>query len=278
MKSIAVITDATSAGFYFPRWRDYYGRLFGMQNLHVVTYSGMRWLFDGTGVGNVWELNCGYDDKVRSSVIADFVTVLLNTYDVVLRCDVDEMLVPDPARFPDLAAFVQQNDLPYVTARGIDVIELTDDPDLVPNVPILGRQRRYGTRSSAGNKTCLTTIPMRWAAGFHAASAAPRFSGLYNFHLKSADLRSRIAWHDLMAATLDQGTGEYRYFNTDREHLTALQQYLSSLPRMGTEHERAFDQRFLDTVRHNKTHDVYEGDFISQDFLFRIDESFDDRV
>ena len=35
---IAVVTDAVSDQYFFPIWRQYYGHLFGPENLFVVTY------------------------------------------------------------------------------------------------------------------------------------------------------------------------------------------------------------------------------------------------
>ncbi len=55
-RTVAVVTDATSAGFWFPKWHDYYGRLFGARNLHVLTYEGQRPAFDGVVLGGVWDV------------------------------------------------------------------------------------------------------------------------------------------------------------------------------------------------------------------------------
>src|ERR1700692_4382329 len=112
VKKTAIITDATSPDFFFPRWRRYYGGLFGYQNLHVLTHTGMKQLFLDAGIGNVWEVNSSYNDMLRANVIADLIAVLLRSYDVVLRCDVDEFLFPDPSRFLDLTDFVECNELP----------------------------------------------------------------------------------------------------------------------------------------------------------------------
>jgi hypothetical protein len=273
MKKTAVIADATSPEFFFPRWRRYYGGLFGFENLHVVTYVGMKPLFQDAGIGNLWEVNGSYNDVLRANLISDLTAALLNSYDVILRCDVDEFLVPEPVLFRDLADYVEKNKLPYITAEGVDVIELEGDPALDPNLPVLGA-RQYGMRSAALNKTCLTTIPLRWAPGFHAANVFPRLTGLYNFHLKFADLKSRIAWHEKMLAGLPPGTSEHKYFAVGTEHLTSLQRMFSKKLKIGVETAAEFNRRFLNTVSYNPANKIYQGDFISQEFLFSIDENF----
>lgn len=274
MKQTAVLTDATSAAFFFPRFTAYYGKLFGRQHLHVVTYAGMAAEFANSGITNIIELDAGYDDTLRARVISELTTKLLERYEVIIRADIDEFIIPDRAHFADLADYVERNELPYVTAHGVDVIELADDEPLQPGLPVLGQQRRYGIRAASLNKTCLTTVPIRWANGFHACTMFPRFGQLYNFHYKFADINGRIAWHERMLAGLPPGSPEHKYFSHGAEHLLALQRFLSTRPRQGEETERDFAHRFLDEVGYNKANQIYQGPFISQDFLFEIDAKF----
>ena len=271
MKKVAVIADATSAEFFFPFWHRYYASQFGAANLHVVTYAGMKPLFSRVELGNLWEVSAKYDDTLRVGVIADLISALLRSHDVVLRCDVDEFLVPDPAAYANLAEFVECNELPYVTARGVDVIEMEDDAPLDQDQPVFGVQRRFGVRSAALNKTCLTTVPLRWAPGFHAANVPPHFSGLYNLHMKFANIKSRIAWHERMLEGLEPGSKEYKYFAVGAEHLTGVQRFLAARPREGAENEVEFDKRFLDSVRVNPQNGIHQGDFLTQDFLVSLE-------
>jgi hypothetical protein len=275
MKRTAVITDATSAEFFFPRWRRYYGGLFGFENLHVVTYGGMRALFQDAGIGNVWQVNEPYSDDLRVYVIVDLIKTLLNSYDVVIRCDVDEFIVPDPSICANLAEFIEMNEAPYVTAHGIDVIEVEEDSPLDAELPVLCVQRRYARRAAAVGKTCLTTVPLGWSRGFHAASVIPHFAGLYNFHLKFADLKNRIQWHDRMREGLVPGSIAHGYFAIDAEHFAAIQGGIAAMARTGEETEREFEERFLKSVTYNPApFHIYQGDFIAQDFLFHIDGKF----
>ncbi len=271
VKKTAVITDATSAEFFFPLWHRYYGGQFGSANLHVVTYEGLKPLFAGFELGNVWEINAKYDDMLRAGVISDLVGILLRSYDVVLRCDVDEFLVPDRTHGHQLKDFVEHNEQPYVTACGIDVVELADDSPLDLSKPVFGGQRCYGIRSAALNKTALITMPVRWAAGFHGASVPPRFGGLYNLHLKFADLKSRIAWHEQMLSGIEPGTKAYEYFAVGADHLIAVQKFFAALPRNGQESQDEFDARYMASVSRNDRNGIFQGEFIRQDFLIPLD-------
>ncbi len=273
-KRTAVITDATSAGFHFPRWKKYYGNLFGMTNLHVVTYAGMRGFFEGEGVGNIWEVKDIWSNRLSTGTAAGLTSLLLNTYDVVLRTDVDEFLVPDPLKYSDLADFVEKNTLPYVTAEGIDVLELHDDPVLDSEKPILIHQRRYGMRSTALNKTLLTTRSLKWANGFHGCNVFPRFAGLYNFHMKRVDIKGAIDFHAHMLASVDPESKEHEYFRAGIEYLKIVQRGIKFYARTGEETAEAFNNRYLETVSYDNAADIYHGRFIEQNFMFRIDDAF----
>jgi hypothetical protein len=272
MKKTAVIADAVSPGFFFPAWHRYYGGLFGTENLHVVTYQGLKPSFAGIALGYLWGVDAAYDDTLRASVIADLVAVLLRSHEVVIRCDIDEFLLPDPRHYTDLADFIARNELPYVTAQGIDVIELAEDAPLDLDRPIFGVQRRYGMRSAALNKTCVTTTPLRWAEGFHGASVPPRFAGLYNLHLRFADLNTRAAWDQTMLQGLVPGSKAHQYFNKGIDHHTAVQKFMASRPRGGAETQAEFDARFLATVCHRQDTGIHQGEFIRQDFLVPLSD------
>src|SRR4051812_14134476 len=105
-------------------WHRYYASQFGAENFHVVTCAGLGPAFAGISLGSLEELPSPYDDALRSVHIAARTADLLETHDVVLRCDVEEILVPAPRRHASLPAYVEANALPYVTARGVDLVEL----------------------------------------------------------------------------------------------------------------------------------------------------------
>src|SRR3954469_15184174 len=100
---IAVVTDAVSADAYFPVWYAYYGKQFGARNIYVFTYAPNAAAFSGVQLGGVQLIDDHYNDDLRKEAITAFVCGLLETYEMVIRVDVDEFLVPDPLEFASLA-------------------------------------------------------------------------------------------------------------------------------------------------------------------------------
>ena len=270
-KKVAVLTDASSAAFFFPLWHRYYAGQFGAAALNVVTYNGLKEQFAAFPLGNVWELNAAYEDGLRAAVMSDFVGILLRTHDVVIRCDVDEFLVPDPDSYAGLMDFVERNALPYVTALGIDVVEAEGEAPLDFSQPLFGTQRRFGVFSSALNKTGLTSVPLRWAPGFHGASEPPVFSSLYLLHLKFADMTRRVAWFDEMRRHVEPGSQAEAYFSVGEAHLRGVARAFAALPVGGTESEAAFAARYLATLWHEEALKTSQGMFFRQDFLVPLE-------
>jgi hypothetical protein len=229
-KRIAVVTDATSAGFWFPAWYRYYAGEFGADALHVVTYEGKRREFKDFDLAGLWDVAHSYDDELRPKVISGLVRSLLLTHDVVVRCDVDEFLIPDLRKFEGLKDYVQKCELPYVCAYGIEVFERSGDTELDASVPILSTQRRHAITNSALHKIAVTSIPLDWWPGFHSANAQPVFDDLYLFHLKFADIDLRVAWFEFMKASVPEGSFEHTYFSCTMADLMAQKQSLSEQP------------------------------------------------
>lgn len=198
MSNVAVVTDAASAEHFLPLWVDYYGQQFGREHLYVLCYGddiSARKL----GIGHLLPVDAVYNNAVRTLLINDLVEKLLQHYACVIRSDVDEFVTADPAAFPDLAHFVAEAHAPYITAQGLDVVELADEAPLDMTARPLLAQRRFAVKASAYSKTCLVRRPVRWGFGFHTIDAPPAFGDLYLFHLKFADAARRVAWIDHMA-------------------------------------------------------------------------------
>jgi hypothetical protein len=214
-RRIAVVTDALSNGFFFPVWLKYYGDLFGIQNLFVVTYQGLSHHFQGLGLGALTELPHCYDDIRRADAISTHVSTLLERYDLVIRVDVDEILVPDLRKHAGLAAFLQNLATPYVTARGFDVVQLPQEPELDWDRPILIEQRAWAYPICSLNKTCATTIPLVWSAGFHGCTGYPLLGDLLLLHLKWVDAPRLINWHEYMSGQIGDDAFLGQYYNPE---------------------------------------------------------------
>ncbi|MGO8740682.1 hypothetical protein [Rhodoblastus sp.] len=204
-KTVSVLTDAVSGDFYFPLWHKYYGQLFGESNLHVISFGGDEHSFSKFELGGL-EVAPGYEEFDRAKRVSDKCSELLHHTDLVIRCDVDEFIVPDPRKYGDLKHYISELQLPYVTAYGYNIIQEETDSPLDLQAKILTTQRRYAYPIDALCKTCIVSSPTRWDVGFHNASTPPKFHELYIFHLKLADLaiQAKIGAMVALQASADQ--------------------------------------------------------------------------
>jgi len=203
-KRVAVVTDAVSPEFYFPLWYRYYaGQFGGPSHLHVVTFDAELGSFAPFNLGSVTPIS-KYNNDLRADVINQVVSRLLNDYDVVVRVDADEFLVPDAKLFKSLAEYIDTLKVSHVTAYGFNLIPDRDEPPLDINSPILCRQRHLVQPADALCKTCITSIPLRWAPGFHFCSEMPCFDSLFLFHAKLADVDIQLQIGERVASFSDE--------------------------------------------------------------------------
>jgi len=280
-KRIAVVTDATSAGFWFPTWYRYYAGELGADALHVVTYRGARREFKDFDLAGLWDVPHPYDDDLRAKLISSLVRSLLLTHDTVVRCDVDEFLIPDLRKFDGLKNYLVRCDLPYVCAYGVEVFEREGEAGIDGERRILITQRRHAVMNSALHKIAVTSIPLDWTPGFHSANAEPVFDYLYLFHLKFADVEQRAAWFEFMRAGVSEGSFEHDYFSSTLEEVRDLKETLSELPlspdRWRHLPDRPAVERFLATVKRDETGSC-QGEFFMAESSFLIPEEYRGRV
>ena len=276
-RRVAVITDTIEADGLFGIWHNYYSAMFGKQNLYVVTYANRSARFAGYDLAGVLEIPEEYNDPARAAFISAQVQALLARYDYVIRGDVDEIVVPDPRVAPDLSAYLGTLGLPYVTGRGFEVIEGADDPPLDLRSPILVRQRKLSFRNSALNKTCITSIPIQWTLGFHGGTIYPRFDDLFIFHLKYADIQSRLSWFGTMKESAPGYADGQGYWATALQSTQELRQAMLSarvLTGWDCFGSGEFDRRYLDTMTIDLHTGQFTGLFFLDDHLLEIPEEF----
>jgi hypothetical protein len=91
---------------------------------------------------------------------------LLGRYDVVLVCDVDEIVAPVP-EWGTLRDYIDRFDEPYVNCLGYELLHRTDrEPPLDLGRPIL-EQRGWWFINAAYDKAALASEPITWNPGFH---------------------------------------------------------------------------------------------------------------
>jgi hypothetical protein len=279
-KRVAVISDTIAADQLFQVWYRYYSRLFGAKNLYVVTYRNMSSQFAGIELGGLWEIPEEYNDPIRAQVISSLVTALLSTYDYIVRGDIDELIVPDPRSAPDLATYINALDYqrnPYVTGRGLEVVQTATDAPLNLLAPILVQQRKYVFGNSGLNKTCITSVPIDWGNGFHAGTIYPKLCDLYIFHLKFSDLSGRLQWFRSLIEHAPDNLAGQKYWTGGIAGIEVMQESISKRPKTSgwqdfVGHE--FDEKFLATVEMDPIARRYQGKFFLDDALREIPKEF----
>jgi Glycosyl transferase family 2 len=193
---IAVITMARDEGQMLRVWVDHYARHVGRENLVVLD--------DGSTDGSTDDLRCtvhrlpglpgraGFE-LARMALVSGIAQGLLAVYDYVAFVDVDEFLVPDPARYatlPDLVA--DRWDREVIGAVGLNLVHVPGEPTLDLSRPVL-EQRRHAIFTPLMCKPALKRVPAAWAVSSHGIRTPYDVDpSLLLLHLKFAD-RDRFA-------------------------------------------------------------------------------------
>jgi hypothetical protein len=182
--------------FFLEKWIAHYGSIVGRENLHVVI-DGDDWepQVDLSGI-HVEVLRDAPRERAKNdSFMARKMSsrandLLRERYRYVLRMDVDEYVVVDPATGLGWAEALAEVDAAgYLFATGVDMIEAAPEAAPVDRAaPILG-QRRHGYVSPAYSKPFVIARHANWANGGHRLLNLPvRMSGTFVlFHLALAD-------------------------------------------------------------------------------------------
>lgn len=230
--AVAVLTMARDEGHMLRRWVDHYARQVGRGHLLVLD--------DGSVDGSTDEADCavmrlpglraphGFN-RARLSLVSRLAAGLLESYDVVVFTDVDEFLVPDPARHDDLVSYLAARPDDEVLAPvALNVLHHTGvDEPLRDDRPVLG-QRTLAKLSPVMCKPSIKRKPRRWCANTHGIRGPYRVDPeLAMFHLKFADrdaLRAVAEHRQELVQTEHRGSGSsWRYSPDDLERVVSEQ-------------------------------------------------------
>jgi hypothetical protein len=188
---IAAITFCRDEGRMLPLWIKYYGGQFGTDNLYVVD--------DNSEDGSTDDLPCdvlhippirgGKFNTTRMAMVGNLGRSLLELYDVVMFCDTDEFIVPDPDRYAGLKEYVEaQSGLNAVGSLGFNVVHnVGSEPPLDLTQPLLG-QRQLAKFLPLMCKPAVKWVPEHWSAGTHGVRTPYAVDpDLWMFHMKFGD-------------------------------------------------------------------------------------------
>lgn len=190
---IAAITFCRDEGRMLPLWVKYYGQQLGVENLYVVD--------DNSEDGSTDDLPCdvlhippirgGKFNSTRMAMVGNLGRSLLQLYDVVMFCDTDEFIVPDPDRWAGLRAYVEaksEEGLNAVGSLGFNVVHnVGAEPPLDLTRPLLG-QRQLAKFLPLMCKPAIKWVPGHWSAGTHGVRTPYAVDpDLWMFHMKFGD-------------------------------------------------------------------------------------------
>lgn len=197
-----VMTMVRDEADMLPRWIDHYGRHLGMQNLIVLD--------DNSVDGSTDDLPCTLYRlppepwkrrwaKTRARLVNGMAQGLLACNDVVIFTDVDEFLVPDPAKYDGLLGYLaQRTDRHVIAPLAFEVMHNARvEAAFDPTRPLL-EQRRFIKFSPVMCKPMLKQVPAPWEPAFHAIHAPFEVDpDLFMLHLKFYDeaALARVAEH-----------------------------------------------------------------------------------
>jgi Glycosyl transferase family 2 len=208
---VAVLTMVRDDAFFLRKWCEYYGGLFGRENLYVINHGRtqlVREIAWGCNViGIPGDAHKNFDAK-RWRLLNGILAGLRQYYTHVICGDVDELVVMDPVSGMDLAQFLTNQDGGRVmTPFGLEVMHLRQqEPDPVDNL-ILG-PRRHVRMAMHYAKPCIVSAPVKLARGGHYSEypSLDMPDDMYLLHLKYCDFEQYAAALDrrnAMVADID---------------------------------------------------------------------------
>jgi hypothetical protein len=165
-KSRAVLTIVHDEAIFLPIWLRYYSQFFSPEHIHVLDHQTTDGSTDGEGFVRVPVAHDGVSHRWMVETVAEYQHELMESHDVVLTVDVDEIVAPDPGT-GTLGDYIDRLDEPFVNCLGYELIHLPDrEPAIDLSRPIL-EQRHYWFANDGYDKPALAMEPMDWVPGFH---------------------------------------------------------------------------------------------------------------
>jgi hypothetical protein len=126
-------------------------------------------------------------------MVSKLCSSLLESYDVVIHSDVDELLVADPEVAANLQIFASLWNSPVSTAVGLNVVHDPVSETKIDTSRIISSQRDSIWFVAVMCKPMMIRRPVKWRPGFHSCNARIEFAPIYNFHLRYYDVDQGLA-------------------------------------------------------------------------------------
>jgi hypothetical protein len=166
--SRALLTIVKNEAVFFPIWLRYYSQFFDAQDIYVLDHESTDGSTEGSGFNReLVHYHYVEDATWITRTVAERQRELLGSYEIVMFCDADEIVAPNPNHWGGLGEYIDAMTADYVNCRGVEVIHMRDEePPIDLGRPIL-EQRNWWFRNYNYSKPLISRIPMNWVNGFH---------------------------------------------------------------------------------------------------------------
>ncbi len=162
----AVVTMVHNEPVFLPLWLAYYERFFRREDIYVLDNETSDGSTDRDGFVCIPVRHGVVDHSWMVRTIEALQHELLDSYDMVLVTDVDELVAPVP-QLGSLGEYLDRFDEEWVNCLGYELLHMRDsEPPLRLQRPIL-EQRGHWFVNGAYDKAALAMAPMTWRPGFH---------------------------------------------------------------------------------------------------------------
>ncbi|NRB04393.1 MAG: glycosyltransferase family 2 protein [Rhodobacteraceae bacterium] len=188
----AVLTICRDDRYFLERFVQYYGGLFGRNNIYIISHGDepmVREVAEGCNIFPVPAIETSKFTMLHWRTKNHLKNALRQWYKHVIVCDVDEFIVVDPASGKNLATWLDTAATgTFYTAMGLEIVHLRDrEPDGIDQ-GILG-PRLHTQVALHYAKPCIVSRRGKIGRGGHYAEYdqlnMPEF--LYLFHMKYCD-------------------------------------------------------------------------------------------
>ena len=191
---IAVLTIAYNEEYMLSKWANYYGQIFGYENLFVIDDGSdinPRTYLDNA-VNVIRQPRTSFNSWRLCRTLSKFQRILLETYDVVIVLDSDEFVLTnrdDCETVKDHIHKIFPNDVGIIRTEGWELVHLIDREPLLNNDRPIALQRNYLLRNTGFDKPAVANKEISLVIGNHwCYENAVQDSNLIMVHLRHFDV------------------------------------------------------------------------------------------
>jgi hypothetical protein len=179
--------------FFSLYWQNYYGKLFGFENLYVIadlkneTCLPLFNIPEENFIDMEIEYQCDFGAHVNIAIKTQ--KKLLEKYDVVIFAETDEFFIPNLEKYENLKDFLEKNNDDFITPQGYNVwFDPDSESPLDPTKSLLS-QRKFWYKNPGESKTLIVRKPViSYSGGFHITDPKiPEHPDLFNIHMHELD-------------------------------------------------------------------------------------------